>query len=478
MSLLPNILWICTDQQRFDTIGALGNRHVHTPVLDRMVKEGVAFTRAYCQNPICAPSRASFMTGRYPGAIHANTNGNEYFPKEAEATLVSRLLAEGGYDCGLVGKFHLAGCAGRREPRVNDGFRYFQWSHSPRPNWKPGEHDYADWLREQGRDPAEVLALRSPRKDRLLEPTPEEDNVPVELHHTTWDRIKSVDFLEEATGPWMLCINTFEPHPPFNPPYEYYRRFDPESMPGAHYQETDIAAQRKLADAGIYFQHAARPPYEMDQRKTQAAYYAMIEFIDHEIGVIVEKLASMNQLDNTVVIFTSDHGEMLGDHGLFNKGCRFYEGAVRVPLIWWRPGLFRQDMRCDELVELTDIAPTLLELAGLEVPALMQGKSLLPLLQGTAPIGPHRSYVRSEFYDSQASPNATFATMYLEGNWKLIDYHSAGTGELFNLEEDPWEFRNMWDLPEYREKRWELTKRSFDTAMLNIDPGPPRTRNH
>src|SRR5262245_1901054 len=135
----PNILWYCADQQRFDTIGALGNPHVRTPNFDRLAAEGVAFTHAYCQSPICTPSRASFLTGRYPSGVRVNTNGNTHFPRDE--TLVTRLLADAGYMCGLIGKLHLAGACYGREARVDDGYSFFRYSHAPRPDWPKG-HDY------------------------------------------------------------------------------------------------------------------------------------------------------------------------------------------------------------------------------------------------------------------------------------------------------------------------------------------------
>ena len=138
----PNVLWICTDQQRSDTIGALGNPCMRTPNLDRLVSEGVAFTHAFCQTPICTPSRASFLTGMYPSTVHGCMNGNDYWVDAAP--IVTKLLADAGYDCGLVGKLHLAGAQGRIEPRADDGYRLFHWSHSPRDNWEQG-HAYADW---------------------------------------------------------------------------------------------------------------------------------------------------------------------------------------------------------------------------------------------------------------------------------------------------------------------------------------------
>ena len=141
----PNILWICTDQQRYDTIGALGNEHIRTPNIDRLVGEGTAFTHAFCQSPICTPSRASFLTGMYPSSVHGCTNGNAYWA--GTAPLVTKLLADAAsYDCGLAGKLHLAGAHGRIEPRGSDGYRVFHWSHDSRDQWPEG-HAYADWVR-------------------------------------------------------------------------------------------------------------------------------------------------------------------------------------------------------------------------------------------------------------------------------------------------------------------------------------------
>ena len=166
----PNILWYCTDQQRFDTIGALGNEFVKTPAIDGLVEEGVAFTKAYCQSPICTPSRASFMTGLYPSRLHNTRNGNDTFPDGPP--LISKLIADSGYDCGLIGKFHLVSAGHRPEPRLDDGFTYWKHSHAPRDDWPEGTHDYADWVREQGKD--------------LDEMSSSEARVDPEYHQTKW----------------------------------------------------------------------------------------------------------------------------------------------------------------------------------------------------------------------------------------------------------------------------------------------------
>ncbi len=474
----PNILWICTDQQRYDTIGALGNPYVSTPNIDRLVDEGVAFTHAYCQSPICTPSRGSFLTGMYPSAVHVNGNGNEYFPDSPP--LVTRVLADAGYDCGLIGKLHLASAYHRIEPRANDGYRYWQYSHAPRDDWEIG-HDYADWVRSKGYILGEL--------------TKSIDGVPAELHQTTWCAEKTIEFMrQEREGPWLASVNIYDPHPPFNPPKTYRDMFDPVDMPGPLFRESDLEQQKKLE--AVDFQSKGRSPEELDIRspivpqspgtaelassggrdgKTlQAAYYAMIKLIDDVLGRILETLEETGQRERTVIIFTSDHGETLGDHGLIQKGCRFYEGLVRVPLIFSLPGHFEGGLRSDALVGLLDKAPTLLELAGLEISDRMQGMSLLPILRGEASPDHHRDFVRCEFYDALDQPDGTFATMYRDRRYKLVMYHGHAHGELYDLEADPEEFENLWDAPGAQSLKVDLMKQSYDASMLAMDRGPRR----
>ena len=476
----PNILWICTDQQRWDTIGALGNPYVSTPNIDGLVAQGTSFTSAYCQSPICTPSRGSFLTGMYPSRVHVMGNGNDWFPDDPP--LVTKLLRDAGYDCGLIGKLHLAGAFQRIEPRVDDGYGYWQYSHAPRDDWPEG-HDYADWVKAQGYS-LKDLALSL-------------EGVPAELHQTTWCAEKTIEFMRDhARSPWLASVNIYDPHPPFNPPVEYRELFNPDDMPGPLFRESDLAQQAKLAE--VDFQSKGRNPEELDimnpiiprvpgseldgtpspgardAKSLQAAYYAMIKLIDDQVGRMLDALEETGQRDNTVVIFMSDHGEMLGDHGLIQKGCRFYEGLVRVPLIWAWPEKFAGERQVDDLVELTDIAPALLELAGADVPENMQGRSLLPLLSGEAEGGKHREWVRCEYYNALQEPDGTYATMYRDERYKLTVYHGHDLGELYDLVEDPGEFNDLWDDPEYVEVKLALMQRSFDESMLAMDPGPPR----
>ena len=457
----PNILWYCTDQQRFDTIAALGNPHVVTPAIDALVGEGTAFTRAYCQSPICTPSRASFMTGMYPGRIRNSRNGNESWPDHPP--LISKLLADSGYDCGMVGKFHLQSSGRRTEPRLDDGYRYWRFSHAPRDDWPEG-HDYGDWVRSRGGD---LDAMRA-----------SEERVAPELHQTTWVTDCALEFLgQERSGPWFLTLNPYDPHPPFIPPRAYAERFAPASLPGPHFRESDLAQQERLRE--VAFQTLAERPEAFDGQRQQALYYAMIAQIDEQFARLLEGLEASGQREDTVIVFSSDHGEMLGDHGLLYKGCRFYEGLVRVPLVLSWPGRIRSGVQARALVELIDLSATILDLAGVESPSAMQGRSLLPILAGEVDPDRHRSFVRSEYFDalddSFVHGRTSFATMYRDDRYKLSVYHSHGTGELYDLLKDPWEFDDLWHHPDYQEVRRELLEASFNASIVNgVDVGTRR----
>ena len=317
-------------------------------------------------------------------------------------------------------------------------------------------------------------------------------------HYYNLDSEKTIEFIQqERQGPWLASVNIYDPHPPFNPPQSYRDLFDPARMPGALFRDSDLDQQARLA--AVDFQSQGRQPDALDikspiltfspvcegkadpeavggtdSRTLQAAYYAMIKLVDDQLGRILAALEESGQRDNTVVIFTSDHGEMLGDHGLIQKGCRFYEGLVRVPLIFSWPAVFPAGLRSDGLVELLDKAPTLLELAGLGVPERMQGRSLLPILKGAADPAVHRDSVRCEYYNALEMPNRSFATMYRDECYKLVIYHGHDCGELYDLQEDPEEFENMWDEPEAQPLVLELLKRSYDASMLAMDRGPER----
>ncbi len=464
----PNILWLCTDQQRYDTIRALGNRLARTPNIDGLMAEGVTFKRAYCQSPVCTPSRASFLTGRYPRTTRCRQNGQK-IPEDER--LISRLLADAGYTCGLAGKLHLASCANNRvEERIDDGYSTFHWSHHPQPDWP--ENAYTQWLTKKGRTWEE---LNQNEGTAYVKPGP-----PAEFHQTTWCAEMTIDFINENKGrPWMFSFNCFDPHHPFDPPKEYLDRYDPAEMPLPKYREGELDNKPSFQRLDHEWAHN-EPGYfhvagmtDDDKRQVAAANHAMCELIDDQVGRILTALEESGQRESTIVIFMSDHGEMLGDHGMYLKGPHFYEEAVHVPLVISWPGQFEPGLEVEGLVELIDIAPTLMECAGLEVPERMQGRSLAWVCRGEADPARFRDFVYSEYYNSWTHHDA-YGSMLRTEHEKIVVYHGTDQGELYDLRSDPDEFNNLWDAPDHRDQKLRLMKMCFDASVLSMDPHPPR----
>jgi len=473
----PNILWICTDQQRFDTLGCYGNRFVHTPNLDRLASEGVLFEHCYAQNPLCTPSRASFLTGRYPRTTRCRQNGQSI---PSDEVLVTKLLAESGYACGLSGKLHLATCDPRACPaterRIDDGYGEFHWSHHPDPDWPTNE--YIHWLKEKGA-PFKRTQYGHSKNVHV--------GMPAADHQTTWCAQKAIDFIEAQASvdrPWLFSVNTFDPHHPFDPPEQYLERYLDRlnEIPLPNYSEGE------LVDKPVFQESGHRDAYgipaffrydditEQEHRLIRAAYWAMIDLIDAEVGRMLDALERTGQLADTIVIFTSDHGEMLGDHGLYLKGPFFYEPAVRVPLIVSWPGVIGGGRRSTALVELADLAPTLLEAAALDRYAGMQAASIWPVLVGGADPDVHREDIYCEYYNAGAfhRDRPANATMIRTDRYKLVDFHGHEPGELYDLEKDPNETHNRWTDRDYQTIKLEMLKRLCDRMAWTADPLPAR----
>lgn len=204
----------------------------------------------------------------------------------------------------------------------------------------------------------------------------------------------------------------------------------------------------------------------------------MIEQIDHEFGRILDFLDEKNLRDNTVIIFTSDHGESLGDHGLLYKGCRFYEGLTKVPLMISCPNRFYRGIYRKALVELVDIVPTIYHMLDMEIPYYVQGKSLIQLLSTKAYDVDHREGVRCEYLGALAMDDQTHATMYRDQLWKLVVYHQKGICELYNLFNDPWEHNDLSEHADYQDKKWELMQKSFDATVYAHPQMVPRVASH
>jgi arylsulfatase len=478
----PNILWICTDQQRFDTLGCYGNPWVRTPRIDGLADGGVLFEHAFCQNPLCTPSRASFLTGRYPRTTRARQNGQSI---PADEVLVTKLLADAGYTCGLAGKLHLSACAPSvcptRERRIDDGYSVFHWSHHPDDDWPTG--DYNQWLRERGQH---LERSSFPGSAHV------QTSLPVEYHQTTWCAEKAIEFMEaraETGRPWLFSVNCFDPHHPFDPPEAFLRpyldRLDeiplPNFVPG---ELEDKPVVQQTDHRGAYGgQFGFYPFIQMtphDHRLIRAAYWAMCDLVDVQVGRMLDALERTGQRDDTLVIFMTDHGEMLGDHGIYLKGPFFYEPAVRLPLIVSWPGVIPA-RRSPALVELVDLAPTLLDAAGLPAYVGMQGRSLWPLLTGRGPAARHRDDVYCEHYGTihrQPGQGSAYATMLRTERHKLVVMHGTKTGELYHLQRDPSETHNLWHNASYHQVKFELLQRLCDRMAWTVDPLPPRAANY
>jgi len=210
-----------------------------------------------------------------------------------------------------------------------------------------------------------------------------------------------------------------------------------------------------------------------DQQEVTAAYYGMVELIDDQVGRILTALEETGQRERTIVLFMSDHGEMLGDHGLYLKGPHFYESSIHVPLVFSWPERFQQNLQADALIELVDLAPTLLAAAGEPVPASMQGQSLLPILSGEHDPTEHRDYVYCEYYNAWTH-HRSYGTMMRTRDQKIVVYHGVEDGELYDLAHDPDEFNNLYNQPDHAELRHQLLKRAFDASVFTMDPLPER----
>lgn len=394
--------------------------------------------------------------------------------------LVTKMLADAGYTCGLAGKLHLSACmpivCEKMERRIDDGYSEFHWSHHPQPGW--GLHnEYWQWLASQGES-------YHPR------PHPETPHVklgmPADLHQTMWCAEKACEFIEtaDAGNPWLFSLNIFDPHHPFDPPEEYMGRYMDrlEEIPLPNYVEGELEHKtewqrldhRSAYNApgwGLY-------PYdrmsETEHRLARAAYWAQCDLIDTAVGKILASLERTHQADNTVVIFMADHGEMLGDHGIYLKGPYFYEPAIRVPLIISWPEQFPA-RRCPALVELMDLPQTLLDITGIPHHEGMQGQSLYSLLKAPD-VANHKEDVYCEYYNALPShgPVTAQTTMIRTTRYKLAVNHVDSSGELYDLVEDPRETTNLWTDPQYAQVKTDLLVRLTNRMAWTVDPLPER----
>ena len=486
----PNILFLCTDQQRGDSLHCTGAQWAVTPNLDKLARDGALFQNCYVQNPVCSPSRATLFTGKYVASHGLHANG---VPLPAHQKMFTRILASAGYDCGMIGKQHLYPCdTWQTEPRRDDGYRVFEWSHGP--NHRALENDYHRWLRKTCPHVyAEVFpdncANESTAYGNKAKTGTPIDHVPTKAHYSHWVAERAIDFInhqrDTGTG-FCLVTNFFDPHHPFGAPREFRDKIDTEAIPEPKTREGEL--KDKPREQAWYSEKSyggTAPGFneytDEEIREIRAQYWAMIAMIDFEIGRILAALDVAGLAEDTLVVFSSDHGEMLGNHQQLLKGPQLYDDLTRVPLIARWPGRVLPGTNIEELVQWVDLPATFLDAAGCER-GQFQGNSLLPLMSGKR--DGWRNWALCEYRDSGFSTDPQIMTTMLRSDqWKLIIWHgdpatgSQRDGELYDLSVDPGELNNLFHNPEYIELRRHLKGRLLDVMAESEDRTVPRLRD-
>lgn len=465
----PNIIFINTDQQRFDTINALGADFMDTPNLDRLVNEGVSFTNSHVTAPSCAPSRASLFTGYYPHTTGIYRNGDQWTHSWVED------LSESGYYTVNVGKMHTApydakmGFDERYEVENKD--RYL----APIPAGEPplpGEKFYLDeWdkaLQARGllKQQREFYREWDDYEQRL---GAFEWELPREMHPDVFvgDFVSNwLNRMPKMDQPLFMEIGFPGPHPPYDPSPEYANQYMDRELPLPDASHEDLEGQppplKELRKHNTEVDHdSVTHKLNADEsllHRQRAYYYANITMIDEQIGNILDSLES-NGYDDTVIIFASDHGEALGDHGHIQKWT-MYDEVTRVPTIVWSPDRFESE-NVEELVSLFDLGPTILEMAGLSVHGTMEAESLLPALEQDESWS-GRNQVFAEHARDGILQETALMTMIMDGDWKFVHFVDYDEGQLFNLNDDPNETENLWDDPNVQD-----IKKNFHEQLLN-----------
>ena len=433
-----NILFIMTDQFRFDAMGCAGNPIVQTPNLDRLAADGLRFTEAYTEVPVCVPARAGLITGQYPYRL--GTFDNNPVSVESHPTL-PRLLRSLGFVTMGVGKMHFF------PRRAHLGFDHLELSEGLVGHlW---DDDYARFM--QGKGYVVRREMHGPGHPHVdgssihsTYYTPGTLPYPDDVSATAWVADRTRDFIQANRDRPFFCFSSFiKPHPPLRPAEPYDRLYDPAvvDLPTARSATSGLDP---LLEAQSRFKGVINPT-ESDVRAMRSHYYGLVTQVDHHIGRIMDALDESNLRNDTVVVFTSDHGELLGDHGHWGKRS-FYEGSAKIPLLVSWPGVVPPGVRCNRLVGLTDLLPTLVELAGGQVPESVSGRSLTPLLSDVdAPWDNTRFGVYGGFRGvvEMDDPRISMSFMMRWNEWKYIYQVNGGTQQLFDLANDPHEVVNV-----------------------------------
>ena len=483
-----NILLITSDQQHWNTLGQ-NNPEVQTPALDKLAAQGTTFTRAYCPNPTCTPTRSSLITGKYPSQHGAYSLGTKL--PETEPT-VGEMFKGAGYATALVGKAHFQPLHSTEEypsleayPTLQDldfweqfdqpfyGFDHVELARNHTDEAHVGQH-YALWMEEKG---------LSNWRDYYLEPTGNVTAqrrkwlIPEEFHYNNWIAERSNSLISQyndADQPFFLWASFFDPHPKYLAPEPWDTMYDPAEItvpqvtPGEHdanpphlqmtqQRDPDFSAWQEPNGSACHGFHSHL--HDRDElAKDIACYYGMVSCMDKYIGEIIDHLDRLGMAENTLVIFTSDHGHYFGQHGLVAKGAFHYDDGIRVPMIARLPGQIPAGQTSHSLQSLVDYAPTLLDYCRLDVPDDMTGISQRTIWNGDESNA--RDHV---IVENRHQPTTLHLKTFINERHKITLYYNREYGEIFDLRDDPGEVNNLWTDEALRA---ELTEAFLRAEML------------
>jgi len=438
----PNVLMIMTDEHRYDCLGCCGNEQIITPNIDRLAADSVRYDNSFCSYPVCTPSRYSLISGLY---VHQHRGYSNHCTLPPGTKTLPGILKQAGYQTAAIGKMHYT-------PTYFDiGFQKMLLSEQNGPGrW---DDDYHRHLKQNNLVDRNDL-IDQERNYRKLADKEYWDsygatlsNLPDKFHSTTWTGDKAVEEIEkwQTDGPNMMLASFIKPHHPFDPPAKWAKMYDPDKikiLPGW----TDECPDHDLKQA--YFKNEDLT--EETLKKITAYYYATITHIDFHVGRMISTLKKRGMYDNTIIIFTSDHGEHMGYHHMILKGGHLYDSIAKVPLVIKYPNNKRSGTSTDRLVNNVDLAPTILKLAGLKTPKEMQGLDLLG--------NKDREIVFVEGGKQSSIMARTKNTKLILQRNILADGSISYSGLLYDLQKDPYELNDLYDSPKYSDIRKTLTE--------------------
>ncbi len=417
-----NLLLIMCDQLRADVLGCYGDDYVKTPNIDRLAEEGIVFDNAYSPTPVCVPARHAVISGKKPYKLGMLENTGK---REEIYDPLAKLIRDQGYYTSAVGKMHFV------PTREHFGFdRLFLSEEIPR---HIQNDEYLQFLRRKGYD--EVMEPHGRRSETYY--VPQKSRLPEELHTTAWTGKKTCEEIaKNRNRPFFLFSSFIKPHPPFEPCEKYLKMYDPEEVPMPIRSENELKPKDRIIDKqNDYKVNGIENVSDKQLRKIRAHYYGTVTQVDKQIGSILDTLEKYNLRDNTLIIFTSDHGEMLGDHYGFGKRT-FYEQSAQVPfIVSWPEGLPAGEKR-EHLVTLPDIYTTFVTASGGEIKEDIDGKNVIPVCKNKD------KKLRDKLYGEHGfGQNLKFMLRW--DNYKYIYFANGGQESLFNLKKDPAELNDI-----------------------------------